>query len=289
MTNERPVLTERKPDERNRLNERTRPARFRFIPVAAVAVAMMAVGLLATSGCSDSERSSGVTASDSTTSTTAPGKRITAEQASRLADVLVANHDAGGARVRATIPYGRASFDLAGEIDWAKHIGRVTVTPTVDGTPETPFDIAFSPTLTFEEVPGLEQAMAARGRPGIRWVARALDPATSPLHLPLRLIDTAASTQRDNPVLLQSNGTTFAGTSRVGDVATEIYDTGRVRVWMGVDDRRTQRIEADLAATDSTATIDFDEFGPRVIDVPSDDEIVAYSEVADLYRELVGS
>jgi len=200
----------------------------------------------------------------------------------------VSNHDAGGAHVRATIPYGAATFEMDGEIDWVSHVGRLSVTSTVTGElPSPPFEIVFNPNVTFESVPGLTEAMAAQGRPGIAWVARPLDPATSPLHLPLRLIETAASTTRDNPVLLQQDGVTSIGPDRVGDVACHRFDRGRTTIWLGDDDRRTHRIDAELEATKSTASFVFTNFGPRTIEVPTDAEIISVEDIPALYRQLV--
>src|SRR5690606_23795044 len=126
-------------------------------------------------GCSDEPgRGNGSTDATGRTTTT---RAVTPEEAARLADVLVANYETGGAHLTATVPYGTATFVIEGDIDWANHVGRVTVRRTVDGQAATPFDLAFDPDVTFEQVPGLEAAMALRGRPGVRWVARPLDPA----------------------------------------------------------------------------------------------------------------
>ncbi len=254
---------------------------------AVLAVVGTVIGVLSlVVGCSSTKEASGPT----TAVGSAAGTPITADEASKLADALVNNHTVGGAHVHATIPFGTATFELDGEIDWVGHVGRLTATSTITGQPaRAPFDIVFNPNVTFETVPGLEEALGAKGRPGISWVARPLDPASSPLHLPLRLIDTAASTTRDNPILLQQDGVTALGPDLVGDVATHRFDRGRTTIWLGDTDGLTHRIDAELQATRSTATFVFTDFGPRTITVPADVQIVSVDEISELYRTLVAA
>ena len=253
-------------------------------PSTLAGLAAALVALVVPVGCSDG----GNRAAPTTTL-----RVITPDEASRLADALVKHHDAGGARVDTRVTYGTASFRATGEIDWVHHVGRVTVTARrSDGTAATPFDIAFNPNVTFEQVPGLEAALAARGRPGVGWVERPLDPSTTPIHVLLRLVETASSTVRDNPVLLLQNRVRHVRSDHVDDggkrVAVEVYDEGRTRLWIGTDDGRVHRIEADLASTGSVATVTFSAFGPRTVKVPAEAEIVPVGEVSDLYQKLVG-
>jgi hypothetical protein len=221
----------------------------------------------------------------------APAARdITQAEASVLADLLVRNHDAGGAHLVATVPFGVATFRLTGDVDWANHVGRVTVHTEVRGKAAGPDrDVVWNPDVVFEEVPGLEERLAARGRPGVEWVARQLDPRASKLHLVLQLIDTTSSTQRDNPVLLMSNGVRWLRRDRVGATRVDVYRNQRTTYWVGRTDHRLHRLEAALGATRSTATVTFSDLGPRTIDTPDDPSIVALADVADLYQELVGS
>jgi hypothetical protein len=249
---------------------------------ARVLVAAVAVVALAAAGCS----SGGTDRSDR-----APAARdITQSEASVLADLLVRNHDAGGAHLVATVPFGVATFRLTGDVDWANHVGRVTVHTDVRGRAATPDrDVVWNPDVVFEEVPGLEQRLAARGRPGVEWVARQLDPRASNLHLVLQLIDTTSSTQRDNPVLLMSNGVRWLRRDHVGATSVDVYRNQRTTYWVGRKDHRLHRLEAALGATRSTATVTFSDLGPRTIATPDDPSIVALADVADLYQQLLGS
>lgn len=215
-------------------------------------------------------------------------RRITRDEASVLADTLVRNYEAGGARVVASVRFGVLRIRLDGEIDWRNHVGRVTVRSTGASKKVPPFDVVFNQRVAFEQVPGLAAALTARGRPPKSWVARPMDAAGSRLHLLLTLIDSTSSTQRDNPVALASKGIRWLRRDRVGAVEVDVFDAGRTVTWVGRRDRRTHRLQADLAATGSVATLTFDDFGERVIDVPADPDIVAYDDVADLYRELMG-
>lgn len=219
--------------------------------------------------------------------TTAAGRPVTEAEAGRLADVLVRNHDLGGAAVSAEVPYGPgASFSLVGEIDWAAHVGRLEVTPTVSGEAGTSFGVAFDQRLVFEEVPGLAEELAAQGRPAASWVVRPLDPTTSPLDVVLRLIDASSSTQRDNPVLLQSRGTRWVGRATVDGLDCDVFDLGRTRYAVDRADGLLRRVEAELDATSSTVTVGLRDHGPRTVAVPTEDEVIPLEAVRDLYARL---
>jgi len=205
-----------------------------------------------------------------------------------LADVLVTNHTLGGSAVVATVPYGTVTFQMAGEIDWVNHVGRLTIRtePAKKGTPvRGPFDVAFDQKVTFEQVQGLAEALAAQGRAPADWVATALDPGTSPLHVVLQLLQGLSSTQRDNPVLLRQD-VTYGGTVTVRGQKADRFDMGRSTYAIDKASGHLVQVTARLETTHSTATIDLTDQGPRVIPLPAADDIVDLSEVGDLYRQL---
>lgn len=261
---------------------------------AAAAVGALALCLSVPSACSGNGNGR------ASSSTTVPaGRPINDEEASRLADVLVRNREAGGAELEATIPFGSTTFRLSGRIDWQGGAGRVTVrterqagagtsvSPDTPG-PVAPFDVVWNSRVVFEQVPGLEAALAAQGRPGVQWVARPLDPTSSPLHTVLQLILSSSSIQRDNPVLLRSKGVTRVRADQVQGTPVEVFDYGRTSYWVGDDDGRTHRIDAALAKTGSTAQIVFAGFGAGAVPVPAEASIAGIDEVGDVYRRLTG-
>ncbi|HMS13654.1 MAG TPA: hypothetical protein PKD80_11165 [Microthrixaceae bacterium] len=240
-------------------------------------------------GCSDDAPDATPTSS---TTTTEPGKRITQEQAGVLADVQLKNYQAGGARITASVPYGVATFHLTGQVDYQLGAGRLTITPeaTSSGTgptgpsvDETPFDVVFGGETVLEQVPNLAALLAAANRSPANWVARPLDPTSSPLDIVISIIATASSIQRDNPVLLLSKGTTWLRSDRLADHPVDVYRLGRTVYWVGSDDGMLYRIEASLSATGSTATIDLRDHGPRTIEAPATGDVVDLSSVTDLY------
>ncbi len=246
----------------------------------------MTLGVLValTAGCSGTRP--GQPGAASTTSRVS--QPITDAQASMLADVLVTNHALGGSAVLATVPYGTVTFRMAGEIDWVNHVGRLTIRtePAKEGTPvRGPFDVAFDQKVTFEQVQGLADALTLTGRAPADWVATALDPGTSPLHVVLQLLQGLSSTQRDNPVLLRQD-VTYGGTVTVRGSAADRFDMGRSTYAVDRTSGHLVRVTARLETTHSTATIDLSDPGPRTIPLPAADDIVALSEVTDLYRQL---
>jgi hypothetical protein len=243
-----------------------------------LAFAILAIVALLAAGCSGGDEGGRATS-----------RAVTPAEAGVLADLLVANHDAGGADLVATVEYGVATVELRGQIDWANHVGRVTMHTEVDGKQVGPDrDVVWNPNVVFEEVPGLEAVMAERGRPGVEWVARPLDPQASTLHLLLQLIDTTSSTTRDNPVLLVSNGVRWLRTDEVDGTPVDVFRNGRTTYWVGQQDDRLHRLDADLAATGSVARLDLTDVGSRTVETPDDPAIVALDEVSDVYDQLVG-
>lgn len=246
----------------------------------------LAIGVVVAlaAGCSGARQ--GQPGSASTTARAS--EPLTDAQASMLADVLVTNHTLGGSAVVATVPYGTVTFQMAGEIDWVNHVGRLTIRtePAKKGTPvRGPFDVAFDQKVTFEQVAGLADALASQGRPPASWVATALDPGTSPLHVVLQLILGLSSTQRDNPVLLRQD-VTYAGEVTVRGAPADRFDMGRSTYAVDRKTGHLVQVTAALETTHSTATIDLSDPGPRVIPLPSADDIVAMADVSDLYRAL---
>lgn len=255
-------------------------------------VVAASMALAAMSGVASCSEADPVTAADRSTNSTigAPGTsapEISAEQASRLADVLVTNHTLGGASFVATVPFGIAGFTLEGDVDWAGALGRATVTPTGDASERRPFDIVFNTDTIIEELPGLESELPALGGPAAGWVRR--PSGTSPLDVVVALVGGAASAQRDNPVLLQSRGVRYLGEAPCPETGTRCdrFRDGRAVYLVDVGSERLVGIEATLDVTGSTVTVVFSGHGGRSIELPSGDDIVDLADVGqDRYTRL---
>jgi len=148
--------------------------------------------------------------------------------------------------------------------------------------------VVWNPNVVFEEVPGLEQRLAALGRSGIEWVARPLDPRQSQLHLILRMIDATSSTQPENPQLLRDK-VRWLRRDTVAGHTVDVYRSDRTRYWVDRDNHRLVRLEAELSGAPKPATFTFSDRGPRTIETPPDPSIVALSDVGAIYQELIGS
>jgi hypothetical protein len=227
-------------------------------------------------------------ACSSSTKAISTSRPVTEAQAAELASVLYDDGQAGGAALTVDVPFGVARFTLNGQIDWANHVGRVTVHSTVKGKSNVrDRDVVWNPDVVFEQVPGLEAKLAAQGQPGVSWVARQLDPHASTLHLILRLVLTTSSTQRDNPQLLQSKAR-YLGRKTVDGVSADVFREGTIVYWIGRKDQRLHRMDAKLASIGATASLTFSHFGPRQIATPDDPSIIALDQVSDLYQQLLG-
>lgn len=179
----------------------------RRLIAGAVACAALASVTPACSDHTDHARAAAAAAS----TTTVP--RVTDEQASAIADALAKNYSAGQAGFKAVISAG-STETLAGVVDWEGHhveavIGSDGTTLVTDGT-----NVAILKAGTDE------------------WTTEPFDAKSSMIETTMALIAGSASTQRDNPVLIRSNGAVWLGgkTYRVNDTELTLDESGRVAV-----------------------------------------------------------
>jgi hypothetical protein len=263
----------------------------RNLRATAVAMCLVVAPLTAAlAGCSDngSNSTKGNAATTTTTTNEGKGRRITQDEASLLADMLVKNNEVKGAAFTATVPYGVATFTLNGEIDWEHSVaGAVVRTAITDKPSPAPFQVLFNHKIVFEQLDGLAAALEARNQPPANWVVRALDPEKSPLDVVLKLILSTSSIQRDNPVLLMSNGTKWLRNETIGGQKTAVYQYGTSQYWV-TEDGVLVKLAATLKSTGSIATVEFSDRKARTIATPEQTDVVELSAVADLYQQLRG-
>jgi hypothetical protein len=190
---------------------------------------------------------------------------LTDEQASALSQVLLRNLESGGASVEADVPFGPGTrLTLDGDVDWADHTGRATLTTFSDGDGDGTAERRDEVT----EVAWSEQEVALRPEDG-EWSVRAADPRNTPLDQVIALIVGAAGPERDNPLLVAQSAATFVRTDSVDDVAVDVIDGGGpLTYWIGVDDGALHRLDAEIAGFEGTTTITFTDHGSRTIDLP---------------------
>jgi hypothetical protein len=253
------------------------------------AVSGCVLALLSVTSCSSSKPK------DASSSSSVPaGKPLTLAQAETLSGVLTKNFEAGGAVFTVTVPYSpQTTYMLNGSIDYTKGTGQSTLSITSAGTAPASSELLWTKQEVIEQIPGLTEAMAAKGRPGVTFVSRPLT-TSSPQDVVLNLLLGTASQQRENPALIQQ-GTTqgeaaFLRTDNVRNTPVDVYRFGKkTTYWVGHDDGVLMRFEATLAIAPGVTVIDFLEHKPVSIPGPTVSEVVLASEIPDVMKSLTGN
>ena len=129
--------------------------------------------------------------------------RLTASQAFTLSRMLVKNEQAKGAAAEMVVQSGSAEkFTLRGSVDWAGDEGSFVMSIIgSDGVTVPESRVIWDRGSLFTEVAGLEKAMEAKGRPGVTFVQRALDPQTVSLDALVAFVGSLAVDRAENPIL----------------------------------------------------------------------------------------
>jgi hypothetical protein len=251
-------------------------------------------------GCTGSE----VTVPDtpSTTAITATtleqGEALSVSEATTLSRLLFQNFDKGGADVIADVPYGlSSSVQIEGVVDWKTHTGQADVKVVdLDGklvsTSTVFWRDLYDPqkAIVATTLEGLTEAMAAKGNPGINYVARPFSDG-SPLDRVLRYLDGLATTQAENPLLMrQDEKAKSLGIENIQSGGVAIDATalryGKSRYWADPKNGRMLQASAPLAGLKKETVFRFTNHGPKTVALPPAEEVVDASTISELYGEL---
>jgi hypothetical protein len=253
------------------------------------AVAGCVLVLLSVVSCGSS------TPKDATSGPSIPtGKPLTLAQAEVLASVLTKNFDEGGAVFTVTVPYGaQTTYTLNGSIDYTKGTAQSTLRITSEGNDQADSELVWTKHEVLEQIPGLTEAVAAKGLPGVTFVSRPLT-TSSPQDVVLNLLLGTASQQRENPALIQQGtaqgDSAFLRTDTLRNTPVDVYRFGKkTTYWVGHDDGLLMRFEANLAIAPGVTVIDFLEHKPVSIPGPKASEVVFASEIPDIMKSLTGN
>ena len=263
----------------------SRAPRRRFRVVAAAIGMLVAVLLLVvfvrTRGGND-----GASGSRPAARTVTP---LTDEQAGRLSQVLSKNYEGKGATFTVAAPVSAGmTLRLAGEVDWVRHLGHAAV--TWEGNPALGrvVEVYWSQSEVLEHLPGLDTALTAAGKRAATWTSRPVDTKTYALDRVIELVTKLASQQRDNPTLLQQHvGTGWLRADTLRDAKVDVFAySAQVRHWVGVDDGRLLRVEADIGGFPQSTVVDLLAAGAQTVRGPRTSDVVAIDQVKDVYERL---
>lgn len=215
--------------------------------------------------------------------------KLTSAQALKFSRMLYLNTEATGGEVSASFEYGpAATFFFNGKIDWVKATGDMILSTKLNGQETVnPERIWWSKGILYREIPGLEAAMAAQGRTGIRYVARPIQKDRSGLDLAITYLAALAIAQPMNPLLVRQDPAHyfFAGADVIDGVAVEGYGNGRSTYLVGPDGH-LKRINTTFKAMAGPVQVNFAALGAQQIELPGAAATVDIAEIPDLYAQL---
>ena len=214
--------------------------------------------------------------------------RLTTAQALTLSRVLVKNEEAKGAFAEIVVPFGSAAtFTLRGPIDWAGDRGAFVLSGTRSDSIAAPDSkVYWDRGAVLTEFDGLTKAMQARGRPGVRFVSRALDPTKVALDQLISFVGSLAVDRPENPILLRQGDTAFLGSQVIDGVKVDGYRFGKTRYFVDPTTGLIRRVEARFVRYDHPVVITFSGQAPQTITLPSADSVVAAATIADVLTTL---
>lgn len=214
--------------------------------------------------------------------------RLTTTQASTFSKLLTKNRAEQGATFVATVPYGRAAtFTISGQVDWINYAGNATLSVTrSDGQPETPVALAWNLRQMVQQVEGLEAAMEAKGRTGVRFTTRQINPKTSPLDRVIVLINSMSNERPENPILLrQRTDVAFAGAADLNGKTMDRYRYGNTTYWVNKAGS-VDKLVANFKDFAGPVEIVFTDKGEKVPTIPAPETVVAAADVQDVLDQL---
>ncbi len=209
---------------------------------------------------------------DSDSAPTGP-RKLTSDQASRLAVTRFLNYQAGGRAVTINVPGTAGGLTVTGSIDYRRKIGYGAVHGTGRDTSSDGL-IQWTATTVFVHPMTKTPAKAPARPPGSGWYSRPLQRYGSSLDSSLAIALKLGSDRPDNAELLPQNGAAWVGRARLDGHHVDIMTgpsaaratTGTagtsgpadaVRYWIG-SDGTMYRVRVGVASTPEPVVIDFD-------------------------------
>jgi hypothetical protein len=187
---------------------------------------------------------------------------------------------------------------LTGEVDFRDAVGRAqAVTTFPDGRDDDSRTIFFSrEDVWFGDVPGLAEALAADGAPGVSYVRRPVTTGSEdvqPLLLDvlLEVLLDLSSRTADDPQAFLDGTYTWEGQRSIDSRLTTLFGLHEDRtVAVAAADDVLIQFETPLAGGDFDATVTLADHGRRDLDVPAETETVEaadHAAVAELFGFLI--
>ena len=176
-------------------------------------------------------------------------------------------------------------------MDWVNYdASAVLAAKRRDGVPVEPQTLLWTRGQLVQELAGLEAAMKAKGRTGVRFVSRPIDPNRASLDRVIVLINSMSQLRPENPILLrQRDDVAFAGTAELDGVTHDRFRFGSTTYWVvasGASKGNLGQVVAEFKGIEKPVTVRFTKHGPKTITPPPSEAVVDGSTIADVLQRL---
>jgi hypothetical protein len=222
----------------------------------------------------------------------APGSKVTDDEAKVLAELLHQDREKGGADFVITAPYAeQARITLTGTVDFVRSVGRAqSVTHYGDGRPDETRTLFFDSTdIWFGDVPGLTEAVAQAGRPGVSYLKRPLanGQQTPPLvDVLVQLLLNLQARSGDDPRSITARDYTWQGPTRVENTPAVQFGIGAGRTVAVSSGGLLLQYVTRLPNQGFDVTVTLSGHGPKDITLPGDAETAALSDFPQVATQL---
>ena len=214
------------------------------------------------------------------------GDPITPVEAETLAGLLNRNFTAGGVAFRAVSPYAEnTTFTYTGTLDFTTGTGTGTAVTDYNGQqPAESRSLYFSTDeVTFGDVPGLTDAMAAAGVPGVNFMRRQVQPGQDLIDTVVALLPRLAAPEPDTAAAYLERDYTYQGQTTIDGQLAALFSFGQAQVAVGVTEKLLLQYVTTLPNSAIRIRITLSDHGPQTVEAPPAEETVAatdYPEVA---------
>ncbi|MDQ3732994.1 MAG: hypothetical protein M3400_03165 [Actinomycetota bacterium] len=209
------------------------------------------------------------------------GDPITETEAETLAELLNRNFTAGGAAFKVVAPYAEnTTFTYSGVMDFTTSTGSGTAVTDYSGLQPSESRILYFTTdeVTFGDVPGLTDAMAAVGVPGVNFMRRQIFPGQDLIDTILALLPRLAASEPDNPAAYLERDYTFQGQTTIDGQFAALFSFGQAQVAVGADDKMMLQYVTTLPNSEVRVTITLTDHGPQTVTAPPPEQTVAATD-----------
>jgi hypothetical protein len=223
----------------------------------------------------------------------APGAKVSDDEARVLAQVLYRDRQEGGADFVAVAPYAEGtSTTLTGTVDFERSVGRAqAVTHFGDGRADDTRTVFFTPQdLWFGDLPGLTDAVAAAGKPGITYLERPItsaDESPSLVDVLVQVVLNLQARQPDDPRSITSRGYTWQGQTSVDSSIVSVFGLSTPGSTVAVDrNGLLRRYVTRLSGQDFDVTVTLSGHGHKEVTLPGDAQTALISDVPQAAAQL---